>query len=191
MPHAASDSASPWVARFLALAPAGGRVLDLAAGGGRHTRLARARGFPVTAVDRDVSGLAGLDADPDVEILAADLEGAPWPLGARKFAAVIITNYLHRPLFPNLVAAVADGGVLIYETFAIGNRPSASRRIRISCSGPASCSTPCAARSPSPPTSMARSRLRVPPSSSASPRCAVRRRRFLSRHPERRSLRPL
>src|SRR5688572_27522851 len=121
MPHAASDSASPWVARFLALAPAGGRVLDLAAGGGRHTRLARARGFPVTAVDRDVSGLAGLDADPDVEILAADLEGAPWPLGARRFAAVIVANYLHRPLFPKLVAAVADGGVLIYETFALGN----------------------------------------------------------------------
>ena len=121
MPHAASDSASPWVARFLALAPAGGRVLDLAAGGGRHIRLARARGFSVTAVDRDVTGLADLGADPSVENLAADLEGAPWPLGARRFAAVIVTNYLHRPLFPKLVAAIEDGGVLIYETFAAGN----------------------------------------------------------------------
>jgi len=128
MPHAALEQPSPWVARFLALAPAGGRVLDLAAGGGRHTRLARARGFSVTAVDRDVSGLADLGADSNVELLAADLEGAPWPLGTRRFAAVLVSNYLHRPLLPKLVAAVADAGVLIYETFAIGNeafgRPS-------------------------------------------------------------------
>jgi SAM-dependent methyltransferase len=121
MPHAALDQPSPWVARFLALAPAGARVLDLAAGGGRHTRLARARGFSVTAIDREVSGLADLRADAQVEILAADLEGAPWPLGERKFGAVVVTNYLHRPLLPTLVAAVEGGGALIYETFALGN----------------------------------------------------------------------
>ena len=121
MPHAAFDRPSPWVARFLALVPAGGRILDVAAGGGRHTRLARARGHAVTAVDIDVSGLADLRADPDVEILAADLEGGPWPLGERRFAGVIVTNYLHRPLLPRLVAAVAEGGALIYETFAEGN----------------------------------------------------------------------
>jgi SAM-dependent methyltransferase len=96
-------------------------VLDVAAGGGRHTRLARERGFAATAVDIDVSGLADLRADAGVEIIVADLEGAAWPLGERKFAAVIVTNYLHRPLLPRLVAAVADGGALIYETFAVGN----------------------------------------------------------------------
>jgi SAM-dependent methyltransferase len=121
MPHAPLDQPSPWVARFLALAPAGGRVLDLAAGGGRHARLARARGYTATAVDIDVAALADLRADAGVEILAADLEGADWPLGDRRFAAVIVTNYLHRPLLPNLVAAVDEGGVLIYETFAAGN----------------------------------------------------------------------
>jgi SAM-dependent methyltransferase len=121
MPHAAIDQPSPWVARFLGLAPAGGRILDVAAGGGRHTRLARARGHAATAVDVDVAGLADLRADPGVEILAADLEGGAWPLGARRFAAVIVANYLHRPLLPRLVAAVAEGGVLIYETFAAGN----------------------------------------------------------------------
>jgi SAM-dependent methyltransferase len=121
MPHAALDQPSAWVARFLALAPGGGRVLDLAAGGGRHTRLARARGYAVTAVDIDVAALADLRADAGVEILAADLEGAAWPLGERRFAAVIVTNYLHRPLLPNLTAAMEDGGVLIYETFAAGN----------------------------------------------------------------------
>lgn len=121
MPHAHLDDASPWVARFLEAAPAGGRALDLAAGGGRHTRLARARGWRVTAVDVDVSGLAALRDDPLVEIVAADLEGGPWPFGERRFEAVIVTNYLHRPLLPRLVAAVAPGGRLIYETFARGN----------------------------------------------------------------------
>jgi SAM-dependent methyltransferase len=121
MPHAATDQPSAWVARFLPLVPAGWRILDVAAGGGRHTRLARARGPAVTAVDIDVSALADLRADPDVQIVAADLEGGPWPFGGRTFAGVIVTNYLHRPLLPPLVAAVAEGGALIYETFAQGN----------------------------------------------------------------------
>jgi SAM-dependent methyltransferase len=121
MPPGALDQPSPWVARFLGLAPAGGRILDIAAGGGRHTRLARARGYAATAVDLDVGGLADLRSDAGVEIVAADLEGAPWPLGEQRFAGVVATNYLHRPLLPRLVAAVAEGGALIYETFAEGN----------------------------------------------------------------------
>jgi hypothetical protein len=76
----------------------------------------------VVAIDRDVTGLADLQAEPAVTILAADLEdGRPWPLGDRRFAGVVVTNYLHRPLLPAIVAAVAPGGCLIYETFAIGN----------------------------------------------------------------------
>lgn len=121
MPHAAPDQASPWVARFLTLVQAGGHILDVAAGGGRHTRLARARGYAATAVDIDVSGLADLRADRDVEIVAADLESGAWPFANRRFGGVIATNYLHRPLLPLLVAAVAEGGALIYETFATGN----------------------------------------------------------------------
>lgn len=118
-PHAHLDRASPWVARFLALVPAGGKVLDAAAGGGRHTRLALTRGLSATAVDRDVSGLADLPAR--AEIVEADLEAGPWPFAGRRFDGVIVTNYLHRPLLPHLVAAVAEGGALIYETFAQGN----------------------------------------------------------------------
>lgn len=121
MPHAATDQPSAWVARFLPLVPAGGRILDVAAGGGRHVRLARSRGLAATAVDIDVSALADLRADADVEIVAADLEGGPWPFAGRRFAGVIVTNYLHRPLLPLLVAALAEGGALIYETFAQGN----------------------------------------------------------------------
>jgi SAM-dependent methyltransferase len=112
---------SAWVRRHLALIPAGGHVLDVAAGGGRHTRLARAAGHTVTAVDRDLAGLADLAGDDGVELVQADLESGPWPFAGEEFAGVIVTNYLHRPLFPHLAAAVAPEGALIYETFARGN----------------------------------------------------------------------
>src|SRR5262245_65968519 len=117
-----SSAVSPWVARFAGRIPAGGAVLDLAAGAGRHTRFLVARGHPVLAADRDVTGLADLGGNPAVTILAGDLEqDRPWPLGDRRFAGVVVTNYLHRPLLPPIVAAVAPGGCLIYETFAVGN----------------------------------------------------------------------
>jgi SAM-dependent methyltransferase len=108
-----------------------GAVLDLAAGGGRHTRLMRALGHPVVAVDRDTAALGALAAgDPGITVIGTDLEapGAAWPTGPTRFAGIVVTNYLHRPLFPHIRAALAPGGVLIYETFAIGNerfgRPS-------------------------------------------------------------------
>ena len=44
-----------------------------------------------------------------------------WAVEERRFAAVIVTNYLHRPLFPLLIEALDQGGILIYETFATGN----------------------------------------------------------------------
>jgi SAM-dependent methyltransferase len=104
--------------RFAGLIPPG-PVLDLAAGAGRHARLLLESGRDVTAVDRDVSGLADLAGR--AEVVVADLEGgAAWPLGARRFAGIVVTNYLHRPLFPAILAALAPGGVLIYETFAVG-----------------------------------------------------------------------
>lgn len=112
---------SAWVERFASFVPAGGRILDVAAGRGRHTRFFRALGHPVTAVDRDVSGLADLHDDAETTVIRADLEsGAPPPFAAERFAGVVVANYLHRPLLPALVAAVAPGGALIYETFAQG-----------------------------------------------------------------------
>ena len=93
-------------------------MLDVACGGGRHARLFLALGHPVTALDRDLSGVADLAA---AERVRADLEdGSPWPLGERRFAAVVVTNYLHRPLFPALIRALEPGGLLLYETFALG-----------------------------------------------------------------------
>ncbi len=111
---------SPFVLRHAGLVPAGGTVLDVAAGGGRHAVFFARRGHPVVAVDRDVTALRAL-AEPRVTVLPADLEGAPWPLSGRTFAAVVVSNYLWRPLLPALVASVAPGGVLLYETFGVGN----------------------------------------------------------------------
>ena len=115
--------ASDWVERFLPGVPAGGTVLDLACGAGRHLRRALALGHPAVALDRDVSGLADLANRPDVEIVAHDLEadgGLDLPLDDRRFAGVIVTNYLFRPLLTRLHALVAPDGILVYETFARG-----------------------------------------------------------------------
>jgi len=110
---------SPWVVRWSRLIPPGGTVLDLACGSGRHVRWLAERGFLLTGVDRDAAALAPLNGI--AKTLTADIERGPWPVEGRRFDAVVVTNYLWRPLLPRIVQAVADGGVLIYETFAAGN----------------------------------------------------------------------
>lgn len=120
------NAPSAWLQRFAPLVRSGGSVLDLACGSGRHCRLFLELRHPVTAVDRDVSRLA---PHPNLEVIEADLEsGAPFPTQRRQFDGVVVTNYLHRPLFPDLLASVAPEGLLLYETFARGNelfgRPS-------------------------------------------------------------------
>jgi SAM-dependent methyltransferase len=107
---------SDWVVRWTPLLPPAAQVLDVACGHGRHVHWLAGQGHHVTAIDRDpalLAPLAGLAIT-----LVADLEAQPWPLPDRQFDAVIVTNYLWRALFPALKAAVAPGGLLIYETFA-------------------------------------------------------------------------
>jgi SAM-dependent methyltransferase len=120
MAHAAATP-SAWVARFAALL-APGEVLDLACGSGRHTRLLAELGHPVLALDRDPAALAQA-AGPGVTTLACDLEDGvtPWPFGPGRFAGIVVTNYLHRPLFGDLARSLAPDGLLIYETFSLGN----------------------------------------------------------------------
>ena len=118
LPHSAL-APSPWVQRWSHLVAPGATVLDVACGSGRHLRWFADRGCRVTGVDRDAAALAPLAAIG--ETVAADIEGGPWPLAGRRFDAVIVTNYLWRPLLPTLIASVSDGGVLLYETFTHGN----------------------------------------------------------------------
>ena len=114
-------AASAWVLRFAPLIRTGAEVLDLACGGGRHTRALAAAGHRVLGVDRDALALQSLRGLPGVRTLQADLENAPWPLHQR-FGAVVVTNYLWRALLPQIVRSVDEGGVLIYETFALGQQ---------------------------------------------------------------------
>jgi len=104
----------PWAG----LIAAGATVLDVAAGSGRHAFFFAERGHKVTAVDRDTGRL---EPHANIEAVQADLEdGSPWPMPGRTFAAVVVTSYLHRPLFPVLLDAIAPGGVLLYQTFMVG-----------------------------------------------------------------------
>jgi SAM-dependent methyltransferase len=118
-----TETPSEWVLRWAQLVERG-PVLDVACGAGRHATLFAERGFEVYALDRDDQVLPG-----SIHFVRADLEdGSPWPLHGRRFAAIVVTNYLHRPLFPRLVESLEPGAVLIYETFMLGNerygRPS-------------------------------------------------------------------
>src|SRR3990172_1808410 len=115
------QSPSEWVCRFAPLIAAEGRVLDVACGRGRHARHLRDCGFSVVAIDRDSEALESLRGLQGIEPVAADIESGPWPFPPGTFDAVVVTNYLWRPLLPQLVAALREGGVLIYETFALGN----------------------------------------------------------------------
>ena len=110
---------SAWVMRFAPLLAPGASVLDLACGSGRHVRALAARGHAMHAVDRDAQALEPLRGI--AKVLVTDLETGPWPFGTQTFGGVVVTNYLWRPLLPHIVRAVANAGVLIYETFALGN----------------------------------------------------------------------
>ena len=110
---------SDWVRRWATLIRPGGDVLDVACGAGRHARFLAALGFEVDAVDRDASLFR--DKPANVRLVGADIEGGPWPYAGRTFDAIVVTNYLHRPLLPTLVDSLEPGGVLVYETFARGN----------------------------------------------------------------------
>lgn len=114
-----TEAVSPWVRRWAHLVPAGGAVLDVACGHGRHMRWFAQQGHPVTGVDRDPDAIAAVQGLG--EAVQADIENGPWPLAGRAFAGVVVTKYLWRALLPQIVASVAPGGVLVYETFAQGN----------------------------------------------------------------------
>lgn len=117
-PHA-SAAPSPWLERWAHLIAPASRVLDVACGHGRHLRWAAALGHQPLGIDRDPLALA--TARRFAPVVEADIENGPWPLEGQTFGAVLVTHYLWRPLLPQLLASLAPGGVLLYETFAVGN----------------------------------------------------------------------
>lgn len=119
--HTPPSLPSDWVRRFAPLIPPG-EALDLACGNGRHARLLAAQGLTVIALDRDAAALAAFDEDGIVPV-QLDLESpdSVWPFAPHSLAGIVVTNYLHRPLFGAIVGSLAPDGVLIYETFARGN----------------------------------------------------------------------
>ncbi len=124
--HVDVASPSSWVQRWAHLVAPRRTMLDVACGAGRHTKLFADKGCTVTALDMSEEALQKLAVhSPHARTVQADIENAPWPLmqkGAPEtFDAIVVTNYLHRPLMPLLLASLAGGGVLIYETFAAGN----------------------------------------------------------------------
>jgi len=122
-----------WVSRHAGRIRPGGKVLDIACGHGRHTRYLLSLGYRVTAVDKDVSrltpelrsdespGPANRAGDERLTIIATDLEKSAWPFSAGQFDGIVVANYLYRPHFPHLIEALAEGGILIFDTFAVGN----------------------------------------------------------------------
>ena len=120
--HDGFRTPSRWVSRWADMVPPGSPVLDLACGNGRHGRLFLERGHPTLFVDKDTSAVADLPHARGASLMEVDLEdGSPFPLQGREFGGVIVTCYLHRPILPAIIDAVAPGGALIYETFARGN----------------------------------------------------------------------
>jgi SAM-dependent methyltransferase len=116
-PHATEiPIPSAWVVRWAPLVERG-PVLDVACGGGRHAVFFAERGLEVFAVDREDQALPA-----SIQFVKADLEdGSPWPFAGRRFAAIVVTSYLYRPLLPMLAQSLEEGGVLVYETFMVGN----------------------------------------------------------------------
>ena len=118
--HDAQLNASPWVRRFASHIPKEGLVLDLACGAGRHATFLADMGYSVFAVDQDIA-LIKQNKSPLITSKAFNLELEEWPLEGLEFSGIVVTNYLYRPHWDRLPSMLANGGVLIYETFALGN----------------------------------------------------------------------
>ena len=118
--HDAIAKPSSWVTRFAPFIPEGGVVLDLACGSGRHAVLLANLGYSVLAVDQDISAIEAIHSDA-ITPKCLNLEKDNWPLHGFSFHGIVVTNYLYRPHIDRLAELLEDGGVLIYETFALGN----------------------------------------------------------------------
>jgi SAM-dependent methyltransferase len=113
---------SLWLTGHATLLPPRGVALDVACGRGRHAIWLAERGSSVVALDRSTEAIASLQQEADrrglpIAASVVDLEAGTVSPGIDTFDVVVVVHYLHRPLFPALIAALRPGGLLIYETF--------------------------------------------------------------------------
>jgi tellurite methyltransferase len=97
-------------------------VLDLACGSGRNGLFLVTQQIPVIFADKNIDNLNTLaqQIDTDSSTWAVDLEQPDsQPLAGKSYSTVLVFRYLHRPLFTAIKAAVAPGGMIIYETFTV------------------------------------------------------------------------
>jgi len=121
MKHYLLEKPSPWIVKYAPLIPKAGRVLDLACGNGRHAIWLVKQGYQVDAIDRDAQVVSSMEGMDNINVFVADLEAGDWPHSDRKYDGLIVSRYLYRPLLHTLPAMLNPGGVLIYETFMVGN----------------------------------------------------------------------
>ena len=115
------ETPSRWVTEHASLISAGGRVLDLACGGGRHAIWLARQGYQVDAIDRDASAVARMSGINNIHVHIVDLEADKAYTFNHHYDGIIVSRYLHRPLLKTLALILNPNGVLIYETFMLGN----------------------------------------------------------------------
>ncbi len=115
------DAPAPWLTAHEHLLGGGGRALDVACGDGRNALYLARLGYQVDAIDVSDVAIAALrkaarERGLAIAPRAVDLEREPLPPGP--YDVVVTMHFLQRSLFEPLQAALAPGGVLVYETFA-------------------------------------------------------------------------
>lgn len=103
-------------------------IIDLASGEGRNGLFLAQKGLPVIFADRSEAALETVNnalktTNSESKTWLVDFEQSDtYPLENKQFSAMLVFRYLHRPLMPALLNAVAPGGLMIYETFTIDNK---------------------------------------------------------------------
>jgi SAM-dependent methyltransferase len=119
------DQPSRWFVEHADHVLQGSSMLDVACGYGRNAKFFASRGVRVTAVDRDPDAIRSLHGVENIDATLVDLEGDggadAWPFATSTFDVVIVCNYLWRPTFARMLASIKPNGLLLYETFMVGN----------------------------------------------------------------------
>ena len=117
-----SSEPSEWIKKYLKKNINNKNLLDLACGSGRHSIYASSLGYKVTSVDINKNKLSTLTLKKFISPIQLNIEEPnSWPFIDKSFNVVIVTNYLHRPIFKHIISSIKLNGILLYETFSKEN----------------------------------------------------------------------